>query len=365
MRTWFSLLLALLAVSPAPAQKAHIKDLASVEGVRDNQLVGYGIVVGLNGTGDRRQTIFSAQSLTNILARMGVSVPSTAIRVANTAAVMVTANLPPFAQPGGRIDITVSAIGDATSIQGGTLILSPLLGTDGQVFALAQGSVVLGGFSTAAGGSSKTLNHPTAGRIPNGAIVERPAPSVVPTGRVRWQLRRPDFTTATRIADAINQHHAGYPRLAQADTPGTVVVAVPSEYRTREATFIAELETLSVETAQSNRVVINERTGTIVLGSQVTLSPATVLHGPLVVEIQTNFVVSQPGPLSQGQTQVVPEVSIKANEEKAKAVSIPRGATVEQLARALGTIGATARDIIAILQSLKAAGALDAEVEVI
>ena len=355
----------LLQAGAATAPQLRIKDIATVAGVRDNQLVGYGLVVGLNGTGDRRQTIFSTQSLTNMLERMGVSVPPSAIRVANLAAVLVTANLPPFAEPGMRIDVNVSAIGDATSLQGGTLILSSLRGPDGQVYALAQGSVTLGGFVATASGSSKTLNHPTAGRIPNGAIVERGAPSALPAGEIHWQLRRADFSAASRMAEAINKQLGGTSPLAKAATGGAVTVSVPAVYRGRETDFIAKLETIPVDAVTPNRVILNERTGTIVLGGDITLSPATILHGPLVVEIQTTYNVSQPPPLSSGQTEVVPQVTVRAGEEKPKPVTIPRGATIEQLAKALTSIGATARDIIAILQSLKAAGALDAEIEVI
>ncbi len=364
-REMIPLLTLSFAVGLAQPQQLRIRDLATVAGVRDNQLVGYGIVVGLNGTGDRRQTMFSAQSLTNLLERMGVSVPPSAIRVANTAAVLVTANLPPFAEPGMRIDVTVSAIGDATSLQGGTLVLCPLRGPDGQVYGLAQGPVLLGGFQATAAGSSKTLNHPTAGRIPNGAIVERPSPRVDLPGQIHLQLRRADFTTASRIAEAVNKHHPLSTPIARALNAGAVSVAVPADYRSREADFIALLENIQVEGRTSNRVVINERTGTIVMGSDVTLSPATILHGALVVEIQTNYNVSQPQPFSAGQTQVTPEVSVKAHEERPKPVTLSKGATVEQLAKALTSIGATARDIIAILQGLRAASALDAEIEVI
>jgi flagellar P-ring protein precursor FlgI len=353
-----------LAAAATP-QQAPIRDLATVAGVRDNQLVGYGLIVGLNGTGDRRQTMFSAQSLTNLLERMGVSVPPSAIRVSNTAAVLVTATLPPFAEPGMRIDVTVSAIGDATSLQGGTLILSSLRGPDGEVYALAQGPVVLGGYMATAAGSSKTLNHPTAGRIPNGAIVERRSPAAVAPGQIQLQLRKADFTTASKIAEALNRQFSPGSPIARAVNGGAVSVTVPPEFRTRETDFIARIENIQVESRTSNRVVINERTGTIVMGSDVVLSPATILHGALVVEIQTNFNVSQPQPFSQGQTQVVPEVSIKATEERPKPVTLSNGATVEQLAKALTSIGATARDIIAILQSLRAAGALDADLEVI
>jgi flagellar P-ring protein precursor FlgI len=344
----------------------RLKELAALEGVRDNQLIGYGIVVGLAGTGDRRQTIFSAQSLTNMLERMGVSVSPSAIRVNNTAAVMVTATLPPFAQSGIRIDATAAAIGDASNLQGGLLLLTSLRGADGQVYAVAQGPVVTGGFVAGRGGNSQTVNHPTVGRVPNGAIVERVAPSVTPDKQLRLQLRQADFTTAARIADAVNKKFAaaGKP-LAQAENSALVRVDIPESYAGRAAAFIAELETISVETDRPSRVVVNERTGTIVMGKEVRISPVAVMHGNLTVEIQTSFSVSQPEALSSGTTQVVPQVAVGIKEEKARNLVLKQGATVEELVRALSAIGATPRDVIAILQSLHGAGALEAELEVI
>ncbi len=355
-----------LALPVAPVRAARLKDLASVEGIRDNQLVGYGLVVGLNGTGDRRQTVFSAQSLTNMLQRMGVTVSATAIQAKNTAAVMVTATLPPFARPGMTVDVTVSTIGDSSNLQGGILIVSPLRGLDGQVYASAQGSVVTGGFSASAAGSSRTLNHPTAGRVPGGAIIERPAPSVIPEGSVRWLLHRADFTTAERIASEINQKFAKEAEsIAIAQDSGTVQVLIPASYKNRTSTFIAALETLTVTTDRAARVVINERTGTIVIGGDVFIAPTSILHGALNVEVQTEYQVSQPGGFSKGETQVVPQITINVGEEKAKSIPLPDGATVDELVRALTAIGATPRDIIAILQGLKASGALDADLEVL
>ncbi len=346
------------------AAAARLKDLVMVEGVRDNQLIGYGLVVGLAGTGDRRQTMFSAQSLTNMLERMGVSVPATAIRVNNTAAVMITATLPPFAQPGTRIDTTVAAIGDCSNLQGGILVLTSLRGADGQVYAVAQGPVVTGGFTGGRGGSSQTVNHPTVGRSPSGAIVERAAPSVSPRGLVRLQLRQSDFTTAARIVEAVNRKFAGSP--ARPENAGLVTVAIPTGYLSRTTEFVAELENLAVDADGPARVVINERTGTIVLGKDVRVGPVAILHGNLSVEIQTSYTVSQPAPLSSGgTTQVVPQTSVSAKEEKARNVVLKQGATVEELVRALAAIGSTPRDVIAILQNLKSAGALEAELEVI
>jgi flagellar P-ring protein precursor FlgI len=357
-----SIAFALLCCGAVPVRAARLKDLASIEGVRDNHLVGYGLVVGLAGKGDSQQTIFSAQSLTNMLERMGVTVSPTAIQVRNTAAVMVTAMLPPFARPGMKVDVLVSAIGDARTLQGGTLIISPLRSLDGQVYATAQGSVVTGGFVAGGGGASKVVNHPTAGRVPEGGIVERLAPSVVPAESMRWMLHHADFTTAEHIAEQINQQGS----IAIAENSGTVLVKVPTEYRGRSSEFIADIERIKIETDVAARVVVNERTGTIVIGGEVSIAPVSILHGSLSVEIQTHYLVSQPGPFSQGgSTQVVPEVSLNATEQKAKNIQLDKGATVEQLAKALVAIGATPRDIIAILQNLRASGALDAELEVI
>jgi flagellar P-ring protein FlgI len=346
--------------SPLPA--ARLKDLVAIEGVRENQLIGYGLVVGLSGTGDRRQTLFSAQSLTNLLERMGVSVPSTAIRVNNTAAVMVTAILPAFAQPGARIDVTAAAIGDATNLQGGILVLTSLRGADGQVYAVAQGPIMTGGFSAGRGGTAQTVNHPTVGRAPGGATVERSAPSVAPKGTVHLQVRQSDFTTSARIVTAVNKKFAD---AAHADNPGLISVAIPPGYATRATEFVSELEALAVDADRPARVVINERTGTIVLGKEVRVTPVAILHGNLSVEIQTEMMVSQPGAFAQGTTQVVPQTSVNTREEKARNVVLREGATIEELVKALAAIGSTPRDVIAILQNLRAAGALEAEVEVI
>src|SRR3954463_7359852 len=316
-----SALLTLVLASPLPA--ARLKDLVAIEGVRDNQLIGYGLVVGLAGTGDRRQTMFSAQSLTNLLERMGVTVSPTAIRVTNTAAVLVTATLPPFAQPGMRIDSTIAAIGDAPNLQGGILVLTSLRGADGQVYAVAQGPVVTGGFSGGGAGPSHTVNHPTVGRAPGSAIVERAAPSIVPRGSVRLQLRQSDFTTSARIVEAIEKRFGG---AAKADSAGLVTVAIPPAYATRSTEFVAELEALTVEADRPARVIVNERTGTIVLGKDVRIAPVAILHGNLSVEVQTTFTVSQPGPLSQGTTEVVPQTSVAAREEKARNVILKQGA---------------------------------------
>lgn len=363
-----TLLLALLIASTAyPAPPAtRLKDVTSFEGMRDNQLIGYGLVVGLAGTGDKRQSVFSTQSLTNMLQRMGVSVDPSTLTVKNTAAVIVTATLPAFAQPGSHIDVTAAAVGDAANLQGGLLILTSLRGPNGQVYAVAQGPVVTGGFAAGKGGNSQTVNHPTVGRVPGGASVERPAPSVAPGGPMKLQLHQPDFTTAARIADAINKQFPAAVPVAHAENSAMVTVAAPSYYQNRQIEFMSELENVTFEVDRQARVVVNERTGTIVMGKEVRISPVAILQGNLTVEIRTTLEVSQPSPLAKtGTTEVVPQVTTQTNEEKTRNVVLKQGATVEELVRALAAIGSTARDVIAILQSLRAAGALEAELEVI
>jgi flagellar P-ring protein FlgI len=358
------ILASLLVVSTALPAATRLKELATIEGVRENQLIGYGIVVGLAGTGDRRQTMFSAQSLTNLLNQMGVSVPPTAIRVNNTASVLVTATLPPFAQPGARMDVTVAAIGDAANLQGGLLILTSLRGLDGNVYGVAQGPVVTGGFVANGGANNRqTVNHPTVGRVPDGAIIERGTPAVSLDDGLRLQLRHPDFTTSARVAQAINTRFGD--KTARAQNSAAIEVVAPQEFTARPAEFVAELERLTVEADRVARVVINERTGTVVMGREVRISAVAILHGNLSIEVSTAYDVSQPAPFSQGSTQITPRVDVGVREEKARNVVLKQGATVDELVRALSAIGVTPRDVIAIMQNLKAAGALEAELEVI
>lgn len=357
------LLLLFLPAALSGRAAVRIKEIASLEGVRDNQLIGYGLVVGLNGTGDKRQTFFSAQTLANLLERMGVQVPAQAMLVRNTAAVLVTANLPPFAQPGTRLDVHVAAVGDATNLQGGLLLLTPLKAANGEVFAVAQGPVLTAGFvARGGGGNSATLNHPTAGRVPGGAIVERAPPSALPNDRLRLQLRHADFTTASRLAEAVNRRFTG---AARCENAAVVEVALPQEFAGRPIEFMAVIESLTLETDFVQKIVINERTGTIAAGRDIRIRPVAILHGALSIEIRTSFEVSQPPPLSAGQTTVTPDIQVAVREEQARHIQLRPEATVDDLARALTAVGATARDIIAILQNLKAAGALDAEIEVI
>jgi len=342
----------------------RLKDIASFEGMRDNQLVGYGLVVGLNGTGDRKQSVFSAQSLTNLLQRMGVSIDPTTITVKNTASVIVTATLPAFSQPGTRIDVTAATIGDASNLQGGLLVMTSLRAPNGQVYAVAQGGVVTAGFSTGRGGNSQTVNHPTVGRVPNGAIVERTPPTVPPSGLLKLQMHEPDFTTAGRVAEAVNRHFAATD-VARADNSALVTITMPKDYKGGTVMFMGELESLKVEVDRITKVIVNERTGTIIMGKEVRIAPVAILQGNLAVEIKTEKEVSQPMPLSNGKTTVVFQTAVGAKEEKARNVVLKNGATVEELVQALTAIGSTARDVIAILQSLRAAGALEAELEVI
>lgn len=363
----FSLMmLAAIAPAPRPGAVARIKELVSVEGVRDNQLIGYGIVVGLAGTGDRQQTLFSAQTLTNMLERMGVSVRSSLIVVKNVAVVMVTATLPPFAQAGTSIDVTAASVGDASNLQGGLLLMTPLKGPDGQIYAMAQGPVVTGGFVAGKRGVSATVNHPTVGRVANGALVERTPPSIAPSPVMKLQLHRADFTTAARIAEAVNERFAANGKtVARAENSALVSIQMPLSYSRRPIEFMAEVESLTLEADRAAKVVINERTGTIVMGKEVRIAPVAILHGNLSVEIKTEFTVSQPAGFSNGQTAVIPQVAVTAKEEPARNVVLKNGATVEELVRALTSIGSTPRDIIAILQALSAAGALEAQMEII
>jgi flagellar P-ring protein precursor FlgI len=363
------------ALAAAAPGATRLKDLAGIEGVRDNPLIGYGLVVGLAGKGDTQQTLFSPQSLANMLERMGVSVPGATLRTKDMAAVMITATLPPFAQPGVRLDVTAAAIGDATNLQGGILLLTPLKAADGQVYAVAQGAVVTGGFSAGRGGTSQTVNHPTVGRVPGGGIVERPAPSLALKGFLHLQLRYADFTTASRIAAALNAKYGAAGALpARAENSALVSVLVPPSFAARPIDFIAEMETLTVDADQPARVVVNERTGTIVMGRDVHISPVAILHGNLTVEIQTSLDIVQPATPAAaaaqaggatGSTAAVARVTVDAKEPPARNILLQQGATVEELVHALAAIGSTPRDVIAILQNLRAAGALEAELEVI
>jgi flagellar P-ring protein precursor FlgI len=347
------------------SQTVLVRDITTIAGVRDNPLVGYSIVVGLNGTGDRQQTLFTTQTLANIMQRMGVQIPANSVIVKNIAAVFVTASLPPFARPGMSLDVTVSSIGDAKSLEGGVLLLAPLRGPDGQVYAEAQGPLTLGGFTAGNSGNGKQLNHPTVGRIPNGGTVERDtAVDLTRLSTVSLVLRDADFTSAREISGVINSQFGK--QIATVVDSRQINVNIGSSGLASVPELISQIQNLSISVHPPAKVVVNERTGTIVMGGDVKLSAVSVLHGGLSVEVTTKFTVSQPEPLSKGgQTVVVPEQDVQAKESSAKNIKLEEGASVEDLINGLQTIGATARDIVAILQAIKAAGGLQAELEVL
>lgn len=353
---------------PAQTHLAHVKDVATIEGIRDNQLVGYGLVVGLRGTGDSSQTVFPAQTLVSALERMGITVPQTGsnsasnMQVKNMAGVFVVATLPPFSRPGYRIDIAVSSAGDARSLEGGILLMTPLYGPDGQIYAQAQGPLVLGGYMASSGSASHQMNHTTTARVPGGALVERSvAFDLQSLGSVSVVLNDADFHSAERMAGAID-HALGEKRAHALDSRRVVIKTKPEE---DVAALLDEIEGVEVETFPRARVVINERTGTVVIGGSVHLQPVSILHGGLSVNVASTLEVSQPLPLSGGTTQVVQQTSVQAQDKAVNRIDLKSGATVEDLVQELQRIGAGARDVISILQAMKEASALEADVEVL
>ncbi len=358
-------LLWLLLAPPAHAER--LKDIASIQGVRSNQLIGYGLVVGLNGTGDQTtQTPFTLQTFNNMLAQFGIKVPpGGSVQLKNVAAVSIHADLPPFAKPGQQIDITVSAIGNAKSLRGGSLLMTPMKGIDGNIYAVAQGNLVVGGFDAeGSDGSRITVNVPTAGRIPSGATVERPVPSGFEQGNtLTLNLNRPDFTTAKNIVDKLNELLG--PGVASAVDGGSVRVSAPIEASQR-VDYMAILENLEVDPGQAAaKVIINSRTGTIVIGQNVKVSPAAVTHGSLTVTITEDPIVSQPEALSGGQTAVVPRSKVDAVQEAKPMFKFGPGTTLDEIVRAVNQVGAAPSDLMAILEALKQAGALQADLIVI
>lgn len=346
--------------------EARIKDVARVLGIRDNSLYGYGLVIGLNGTGDKSSSSpFTPQAIASMLLRLGIAVPIERLDGKNVAAVIVTAKLPPFSKPGSTVDVTVSSLGDSSTLQGGTLLLTPLQGPDGRVYALAQGPLSVGG-SAAAGASGDTVqkNHPTVGRIPNGAVVEREVPNALDPASVTLMLQRPDATTAVRLAEAVNG--AGEGSLARAVDPSTVMVAVPATYQPRLMEFIARIETLKLSVDAPARVIINERTGTIVMGSQLRIATVAIAHGNLTIQVKEERQVSQPGAFApQGaQTVVVPRSTVNIKEEKRQLMLVSEGVSIGDIVQGLNALGVTPRDLISILQAIRAAGALMAELEI-
>lgn len=366
MKPIYAVVLAVLVVllptgRRVQASESRLKDIVTVQGAIPSPLVGYGLVVGLNKTGDKRQTIFSTQTLANMLARFGLTVPADQVKVENIASVVVTAELSPYQRIGARVDVTASSIGDARSLQGGTLLPTSLKGPSGEDVALAQGPLSIGGFGGGGGGTSVQVNHLTVGRIPGGAIVQvAPDATASTVDVVTFSLREPDFVTASRVAQVINAFLGG--PSAHALDPGSVAVQVPAQFRNSVPELMAQLETLPVQTDVAARVVINERTGTVVVGGNVKLSAAAVAHGNLSVRISTKYEVSQPNPFTTGETTVVPNQQVDVREGNAKLVSLQEGTTLDAVASALNALGASPRDIIAIMQALKAAGALQAEI---
>lgn len=362
--TMCMLLLALMLAQTVHAER--IKDLVDVEGVRSNALVGYGLVVGLHGTGDTpNSSPFTINSIVSMLERFGINVRNriTTMKPKNIAAVIVTAELPPFARPGQRIDLTVSSLGDAKSLRGGTLLLTPLVGGDGQVYAVGQGPISVGGISASGRAASKTVNHVTVGRIPGGAYVERAAPTTLKNNQdsIILTLRTPDFTTAKRIEQAINRHFGS--RMARALDAGTIEVWNPES---NAVGLLADVEQIEINSDHSAVVVIEERTGTIVMGQDVRIDTVAVAHGNISVSITETPMVSQPNPLSlEGETTTVDRTKVQIKEQEAQLVVLPKQVSLRELVSALNEVGATPSDLIAVLQAIKAAGALHAELKVI
>ncbi|HTF99168.1 MAG TPA: flagellar basal body P-ring protein FlgI [Nitrospirota bacterium] len=360
--------LVFLAAGPlllAPAAHAErIKDIANFEGMRENQLIGYGLVVGLDGSGDKgNQTLLT---IGNLLQRMGLTIKIADIKAKNAAAVMVTASLPPFPKPGMQLDALVSTIGDAKSLQGGTLLLAPLKGPDGKVYALAQGPVSVGGFIGGGGGTTVQKNHTTAGKIPNGVTIETEPRFVFGTGsEIRIFLRNPDFTTAAETAKRINETLQTDSSAVTLD-PSTIILKVPEQYQGKIVQLVALVEAIDVAVDVPARVVINERTGTVTIGEAVKIAPVAIAHGSLTIEIKTEYNVSQPNPLApnQARTVVTPKQTVNVKEQNASLLHVS-GATLGEVVRALNALGVTPRDLVSILQALKAAGALHADMEII
>lgn len=359
-----SLVLSVAMHAAAQVREVRIRDIADVEGIRENQLIGYGLVVGLAGTGDRQQTYFTVQTLANMLQRMGVQIPTGNTIVKNVAAVMVTAQVPPFAEPGMKIDITVSSVGDAKSIEGGVLLLTALHGADGQVYAEAQGPLTTGGYSEGAAGNLRQVNYPTVGVIADGAIIERPVSVDIHSLRtVKFLLRQADFTASRDVADVINKDFGAQvasvvdSREIDVDAPRSGIDSVPR--------LISRVQNLPVSVRPPARVVVNERTGTIVLGGDVLLSPVSILHGGLQIQVDTVVSATQAAPASDAAPAVVANTTVQVQDKEASSIRLRNGADVEELVKGLHTIGATARDIVSILEAVKAAGGLQADLVVI
>ena len=342
----------------------RVKDLADIEGVRSNQLVGYGLIVGLNRTGDRvQQNLYARQTLQNLLERMGISTDTATLKPENIATVLVTANLPPFSRQGSKLDVTVSSIGDARSLQGGTLILTPLKGIDGQIYAIAQGSVSIGGISAGDKSSSVEINHPTVGRLPNGATIERSVPmELAANNQLTLILRNDDFSTAAKLNQIINAKFGS--GTAKALDGRNVEVNLPASYFDNRVGFIAELENLRLAPEKIAKIIINERTGTIIMGREVRIGAVAISQGGVTIRVGTEYDVYQPPPLTLSkETTVVPTTTVDIEEKKAASVILKDGATIDEVVRGLRSLGVSARDIISILQAIKSAGAMNADLE--
>ncbi len=359
--------LTLMGAEIVPVEKkieSKLRDVAHLQGVRGNQLMGFGMVVGLDGTGDKDQTKFTTQSLANMLVRQGLTVAAATIKVKNVAAVMVTAELPAFGRSGSRLDVTVSSTGDAKSLAGGILLMTPLQGPDGQTYAVAQGPLLVGGFSASSGGNSVTKNHPTVGRVPDGAIIEREVGGTFNArGSLRYSLMEDDFTTAMRVVHAINEELGE--KLAQPLDSRTVELQIPKEYLGRAVELVARLENLNVQLQPRARVVVNERTGTVILGAEVRIGAVSIVQGGLSIVVSSKPLVSQPAPLSQGKTVTAAKKDVTAVEEKPKTINVEPGVSVGKLAEMLNGMGVSPRDMVAILQAIKEAGALQAELRIL
>ncbi|MBM9602997.1 flagellar basal body P-ring protein FlgI [Desulfopila inferna] len=350
----------------ATANSARIKDIANLHGVRTNQLIGYGLVTGLNGTGDdMKKTTFTLQAIYNMMVRNGISIDPKeldGVKIDNIAAVMVTATLPPFSRPGSRIDVLVSSMGDADSLAGGTLLMTPLKGADDNVYAVAQGPLSIGAFSFGGKAAKAQKNHPTVGRISNGAIIENTVPvELGEDGKIVYQLNNADFTTATRMSDSINRifgKNTAFP-----NDSGTVIVHIPESNRDNVVSFVSEVESIEILSDSVARVVVNERTGTIVMGKDVKLSTVAVSHGNLSLVVKEYEDVVQPNPLGEGDTVVTRETSLEVVEEEGRltVLDLPHGVSIGEIASALNAIGATPRDLIAIFQAIKASGSMQGE----
>ncbi|MBI4686804.1 MAG: flagellar basal body P-ring protein FlgI [Nitrospirae bacterium] len=361
--TAYCLLLTAYCLLPTAVHAERIKDIASFEGVRENKLIGYGLVVGLDGTGDKGTA--TMQGIANMLQRMGLTVKPNDIKAKNTATVIVTATLPPFPKPGMNIDAVISTIADAKSLQGGTLLLTPLKGPDGRVYALAQGSVSVGGFVGGGGGTTTQKNHTTVGKVPEGVTIEKEPPFVLGDGgEIKIFLSKPDFTTASEIVKKIND--AMKSNYASTIDPSSVRLKIPPEFSGKVVELITSVEGIDVSVDIPAKVIINERTGTVVIGDKVKLSPVAIAHGNLTIEIKTDFKISQPPPFApeSAETVVVPQKEVTIREQKASLIEVS-GVTLGEIVRALNSLGVTPRDLISILQALKSAGALKAELEII